>query len=288
MPSHPQGSCTQGYGGPFRRRRTRRLHGDLRLDARDPVEGDGRSAGLLRLLRRARRGGRFDAARGRTSSSPARRRSRSALAGAIAAWRHRVPLGPRRPRSLARGRRRAGRGYTRSRAPRGRGARTAALPRRRGRTTPTESFRATSRRGSPDPEKVAVVANGTTEELARGRRGRGPLAAGSGCRGTFVWTYCGNVGLSQDLGDGARGRGPARPRVRAADRRRRHDPQPARAAGGGAAAGDGQLRPGSSSRARRPSGCAAPTRCSSARASCRARRSRSRSSSTTTARSAGR
>ncbi|MGI8462503.1 MAG: glycosyltransferase family 4 protein [Solirubrobacterales bacterium] len=67
-------------------------------------------------------------------------------------------------------------------------------------TTPTEPFRDRIASRSPDPGKVEVVANGTTPEwLAAGEAevDRGSLGIPADA---FVWTYSGNVGLSQDLG----------------------------------------------------------------------------------------
>ena len=63
-------------------------------------------------------------------------------------------------------------------------------------TTPTEPFREEIASRSPDPTRAVVVANGTTAEwLAAGEAEVPPLDDEA-----FVWTYAGNVGLSQDLG----------------------------------------------------------------------------------------
>ena len=63
-------------------------------------------------------------------------------------------------------------------------------------TTPTEPFRDEIASRSPDPTRVAVVANGTTPAWLAAGEAEVPRLAEAG---TFVWTYAGNVGLSQDL-----------------------------------------------------------------------------------------
>lgn len=64
-------------------------------------------------------------------------------------------------------------------------------------TTPTEPFRDHIAALSPDPTRAVVVANGTTREwLAAGEAEVPRLGA---VARAFVWTYAGNVGLSQDL-----------------------------------------------------------------------------------------
>jgi colanic acid biosynthesis glycosyl transferase WcaI len=66
-------------------------------------------------------------------------------------------------------------------------------------TTPTESFRDHIAARSPDPGKVWLLPNGTTREwLAAGEVevDRATLDLPSD---RFIWTYSGNVGLSQDL-----------------------------------------------------------------------------------------
>jgi glycosyltransferase involved in cell wall biosynthesis len=66
-------------------------------------------------------------------------------------------------------------------------------------TTATEPFRERIAEISGDPEKVHVVANGTTDEwLAVGEMPADRQAAGLP-EDAFVWTYAGNLGLSQDL-----------------------------------------------------------------------------------------
>lgn len=67
-------------------------------------------------------------------------------------------------------------------------------------TTPTPSFAAHIAAIAADPGKVRVIANGTTGEwLAAGEAEPDRSAAGLPA-GRFVWTYAGNLGLSQDLG----------------------------------------------------------------------------------------
>jgi glycosyltransferase involved in cell wall biosynthesis len=64
-------------------------------------------------------------------------------------------------------------------------------------TTPTESFREHIAALSPDPSRAQVVANGTTERWLAAGEAEVPRL-GDVAR-AFVWTYAGNVGLSQDL-----------------------------------------------------------------------------------------
>jgi glycosyltransferase involved in cell wall biosynthesis len=66
-------------------------------------------------------------------------------------------------------------------------------------TTPTPSFQAHIAAIAGDPDKVRVIANGTTREwLAAGEEA--PDRAGAGLpTDRFVWTYAGNLGLSQNL-----------------------------------------------------------------------------------------
>ena len=66
-------------------------------------------------------------------------------------------------------------------------------------TTPTEPFRARIAALCGDPSKVEVIANGTTREWLRA--GEGPAdRAGAGLpEDAYVWTYAGNIGLSQNL-----------------------------------------------------------------------------------------
>lgn len=66
-------------------------------------------------------------------------------------------------------------------------------------TTPTEPFRAHIAQISPDPGKVHVVGNGTDRRwLEAGRMEPDREAAGLPAD-RFVWTYAGNLGLSQNL-----------------------------------------------------------------------------------------
>jgi glycosyltransferase involved in cell wall biosynthesis len=64
-------------------------------------------------------------------------------------------------------------------------------------TTPTEPFRAHIAGLAPDPSRARVVANGTTQRWLEAGAAEVPRL-GDVAR-AFVWTYAGNLGLSQDL-----------------------------------------------------------------------------------------
>jgi glycosyltransferase involved in cell wall biosynthesis len=67
-------------------------------------------------------------------------------------------------------------------------------------TTPTEPFRRHIADLAVRPDKVTVLPNGTTKEwIAAGSSEPSREAAGFP-EDRFVWTYAGNIGLSQDLG----------------------------------------------------------------------------------------
>ena len=66
-------------------------------------------------------------------------------------------------------------------------------------TTPTQPFREHIAARTSDPAKVFLLANGTTGEWLDAGAGEADRAAHGFPDDRFVWTYAGNLGLSQDL-----------------------------------------------------------------------------------------